>query len=315
MNINIEIQNVKKIEDIKTIISEVKELVIGNENAIIEANELDDAINKVVNKVRNGIVDDIVNPFKSTYNTAVNTVKTGVTKVINDSKSVLEGMIGKIKEGFDKAVKEIKDWFAQLEKDMKAGFEKIGNFFKDFAARMTQMGDGLRDIFGGIGTEFTGLGEGLRLGFTNIGVLFKWVGEFVFSYIMCGVQYIQNLHRCIFFYVLDSVLHLTYIPVRIFLWIISIASNGNKAYELEEQLWKIIYDGDSYVYGLTGIHYAHYPKNIRDLCYNCRRMRVTALKNKVQEINNDFNVKMPNLLRKGVVEMQNGGDRFKGAFM
>jgi hypothetical protein len=44
-------------------------------------------------------------------------------------------------------------------------------------------------------------------------------------------------------------------------------------------------------------------------------MRVTALKNKVAQINDDFNVKMPILLQKGVIEMKGGGDKFKGAFM
>jgi hypothetical protein len=311
----IEYENISRIKDIHKILSDITELVTDDDTKLKEGNALDDAINSVVNKVRDGVVNDIVNPFKSFYNTAVNTVKTGVTKIINDAKAALEGMINDIKKGFDDAVKKITDWFKKIGDDMKAGFEVVGNFFKDFVVRMQKMGDGLKDIFGGIGTEFTGLGEGLRLGFTNIGVLFKWVGEFIFSYITCGVSYIQNLHRCIFYYVFDAVMHLAYTPVRIFLWMLSSIMNDNSIYKIEKMIWDKIYEADELIYYYLGFHIAHYPKNVRDLCYNCKRMRVTALKNKVAQINDDFNVKMPILLQKGVIEMKGGGDKFKGAFM
>jgi hypothetical protein len=81
-----------------------------------------------------------------------------------------------------------------------------------------------------------------------------------------------------------------------------------------DKLWDTLYEYDAYIYGYTGFHIAHYPKNIRNLCYNCKRMRINALKNKVSEINYDFLVKMPELLNKGVVEMDNGGKDFLSAF-
>jgi hypothetical protein len=310
-----EYENISRIKDIHKILTDITDIVTEEESKLIEDFNLGDEINKIVNKVRDGIVNDIVNPFKTFYNKAVETVKTGVTDIINKAKVALEGMINDIKKGFDDAIKKITDWFKKIGEDMKAGFEVVGNFFKDFVVRMQKMGDGLKDIFGGIGTEFTGLGEGLRLGFTNIGILFKWVGEFVFSYITCGVSYIQNLHRCIFFYVLDAVTHMAYTPVRMFMWGISGLTRRNDIYDAEKMIWDKIYQADELIYYYIGFHIAHYPKNVRDLCYNCKRMRVTALKNKVAQINDDFNVKMPLLLQKGVVEMQGGGNKFKGAFM
>jgi hypothetical protein len=271
------------------------------------------SMNSIFNNIKNSIKSGLVDPVESGFNTALETVKKGVTDTINKVKSTLEGMINDLKKGFDDAMKKVKDWFDDMISKITSGFAVITKFFDDFVKRMKQMGEGLKDIFGGIGTEFTGLGKGLKMGFTNIGILFKWTGEFVFSYITCGVQYIQNLNRCISFYMLDSLGQILYVPIRIILWCM-LTFLKRDLYGTVDMLWDKIYLADSYVYGYTGFHFAHYPKNIRDLCYNCKRMKVDALKNKVREINNDFLVKMPSLLNEGVVEMQGGGKKFKGAF-
>ena len=315
MDINIELENANKLNDINKIISDIKDLIKEDQNAIIEGNAFDDAVNDIIKKVRAGIVDDIVNPFKKVYNDAVATARSGVETVIKETKEGLEGIMKDIKKAFEKAAKDIEKWFKDISADIVKGFNEVTEFFRKVGERFEKMGKGLEEIFGGIGTEFTELGDGLRLGFTNIGVLFKWVGEFVFSYITCGVQYVQNLHRCIFFYSLDAVLNLAYMPIRLLLWVISTLTNRDEAYKMEQMIWDKIYEGDAIVYKYTGVHYAHYPKNIRDLCYNCKRMRATALKNKVQQINYIFDQEIPKKLQKGVGEMQRGGDKFKGAFL
>ena len=237
-----------------------------------------------------------------------------IKQTFEDLKTKIDGMVNDLKKGFNDAMIQVKGFFDDLMKKITSGFAVITDFFNDFVKRMKKMGNAIKDIFGGIGTEFTGLGEGLNLGFTNIGVLFKWTGEFVFSYITCGIQYIRNLHRCIFFYVLDTLGYTMYsIFIGIPLWIL-ITFMKIDLYKNMDNLWDKIYEYDAYIYGYTGFHIAHYPKNIRNLCYNCKRMKINALKNKVSEINNDFLVKMPELLNKGVVEMNRGGDDFVSAF-
>lgn len=271
---------------------------------------MDSIFNEIKNKIKTTIVDPVENGFK----TAINTVKDGLNKSINTVKSTFEGLINDLKKFFEDAMAKVKGFFDDLVQKITSGFAVITNFFNDFVNRMKKMGNAIKDIFGGIGTEFTGLGEGLNLGFTNIGILFKWTGEFVFSYITCGIQYIQNLHRCIFFYVLDTLGYMMYsIFIGIPLWILKTFMKRD-LYKSMDKLWNTVYEYDAYIYGYTGFHIAHYPKNIRNLCYNCKRMKITALKNKVSEINYDFLVKMPELLNKGVVEMDRGGQDFLSAF-
>jgi hypothetical protein len=270
----------------------------------------------LINDIKKGF-DEAMAKVKGFFDSIVAKINSGfdvIKQTFEDLKTKIDGMINDLKKGFNDAMVQVKGFFDDLMKKITAGFAVIESFFKDFVNRMKKMGNALKDIFGGIGTEFTGLGEGLNLGFTNIGVLFKWTGEFVFSYITCGIQYIRNLHRCIFFYVLDTLGYTMYsIFIGIPLWIL-ITFMKIDLYKNMDNLWDKIYEYDAYIYGYTGFHIAHYPKNIRNLCYNCKRMKINALKNKVSEINNDFLVKMPGLLNKGVVEMNRGGDDFLSAF-
>jgi hypothetical protein len=272
------------------------------------------SMDSIFNDIKNKIKSTIVDPVERGFNDAINKVKDGATSAINTVKTEFEGLVNDLKKGFDDAMAKVKGFFDDIIAKITSGFAVITNFFNDFINRMKKMGTAIKNIFGGIGTEFTGLGEGLNLGFTNIGVLFKWTGEFVFSYIKCGINYIKNLHRCIFYYVLDTLGYTLYgLFVGIPLWILKTFMKRD-LYGTVDRLWDKIYEYDAYIYGFAGFHIAHYPKNIRDLCYNCKRMRIDALKNKVSEINYDFLVKMPELLNKGVVEMNRGGDDFLSAF-
>jgi hypothetical protein len=65
---------------------------------------------------------------------------------------------------------------------------------------------------------------------------------------------------------------------------------------------------------MTGIHAFKYSKDINNRCYNCKRLKVLALKNKSEQINNDFVQNLPILLNKGADRMKKGGDEFLAAF-
>lgn len=248
----------------------------------------DDIKNSIVGPLTNGINNNIINPVNS---------------LIKDSVNVFVGLINNMVDGLQNGVN---GFFSVLD--------KVVGFINNTAARFIKMGQGMNNIFTGLFvTETNGLGEGLRLGFNNIGELLKWSGEFIFSYITCGVQYIQNLHRCLFFYFIDTVGQIMYLPIRILLWFMK-TFLFRDMYSMETMVWDTLEKVDSYIYQYVGVHISHYPKNIRDLCYNCKRMKVDALKDKVNQINYGFSTKMPNLLQAGVKQMRQGGDDFAGAF-
>ena len=230
-------------------------------------------------------------------------------------------VVDKLNLAFEKVVKlsesAINSHIANMKLITDATFELLKNIaygINEGIARFIAMGQGLNDIFTGLFvTEVDGLGEGLKKAFTNIGDLLKWSGHFVFSYITCGVQYIQNLHRCILFYCFDAFGQIIYMPIRLILWFMK-TFLFRDIYPLETKIWGYLEEADQYIYYYTGVHISHYPKNIRDSCYNCKRMKTDALKNKAQQINYDFNNRMRRLLEKGVKEMRDGSDKFVNAF-
>jgi hypothetical protein len=199
---------------------------------------------------------------------------------------------------------------------MKGGFneigDKIGGVFKDIIERFKKIGYGFDNIFKGIGDEFVGLGEGLRLGFDDIGSLFEYTGEFLLTYTMCGVKFVSNIASCFFYYMVDTILQIFYLPVRIFLFILWFIYPG--VYKIETLFWKQVHKLDNLNYKYTHIYFTRWPKEIRDLCYNCKRLKVQVLKRKAQDVDDDFNIKMPQLLKKGVDRMKKGGDELLGAF-
>jgi len=229
-----------------------------------------------------------------------------------------------VKGGIEKGVGEIKGKFVEFGEKITAlgatitsEFTKIGGTitekFKELTKRMNRMGSGLKGIFDGIGMEFTGLGEGLRLGFDDIGLLFQYTGEFLLTYCFCGVKFITNLNTCILYYAIDAVGQIIYLPFRVMFFVIYL-SVYNDIYSQVDKIWNQIRDLDQMNYNYTGVYLTRWPRTIRDLCYNCKRLKVSVLNQKAKDINDDFNIKMPELLNKGVDKMKASGNDFTDAF-
>jgi len=290
-----------KIEELEKLVQEkLNKLMQENFSEKLFYDNIDEIIQEnfdILDEVKKGLVGPLVNGLNRDLIDPVN-------RIIHDGVAGLSNTINSMIDGIQKGVH---GFFSILL--------IVVNFINETASRFIQMGNGMNKIFTSLFvTETNALGTGLRIGFNNIGELMKWSGEFVFSYINCGVQYIQNMHRCIYFYALDTVGYLLYtIFIEIPLWIMKTFLRMD-LYRTLDKLWEKVYEADKYVFGLTGFHIAHYPKNVRDLCYNCKRMKVNALKNKVNQINYDFNQKLPDLLQSGIKGMQDGSNEFKTAF-
>lgn len=293
----------EKLEKIKHILKDdIYNYMNSLENEMVEGFRIDIGVAKFDVPIPD--MDDIFNSVKQPIADGINNgLIRPINKIIHDGVNFAENIINNVLGVIQTAVDGI-----------FKGILAVVDFINMTASRFKQMGKGLNDIFTGLFvTETTALGKGLQIGFDNIGILLKWTGEFIFSYITCGVQYIQNLHKCIAFYLIDAMMHIWYMPVRLILWSIK-NFIGVDIYFVEKLVWDKIYEADSFVYRYLGMHFAHYPKGIRDQCYNCKRMKIDALKGKVKQINYDFSTKLPNLLQSGVKEMQAGGIKFSTAF-
>jgi len=214
--------------------------------------------------------------------------------------------------------------FRKLGDDIKAPFVKFGNdtvgkftdIFKkltEFGSRFEKIGNGIKDIFEGIGDEFKYLGIGVGRGFEDIGWLIAYAVEFVFSYVICGVKYISNLPNCIVYYITDALIQILYLPIRITLWFLQSFLRIN-LYPTERKIWEYAQWIDSKIYTALGFNVLRWPKNIRDQCYNCKRLKTRVLINKAREIDYDFNVGIPHILKQGINRIEKGGEEIKHGF-
>ena len=243
-------------------------------------------------------------------NKIFDTIKQSILEIIDNITNKFRVAIKEISDGFNVVIQKINEWFKIIGDQMNVIFGKMTDFFNKMAQSFTQMGKGLSDIFTGLFVDGPqGLGEGLSKGFTDIGVLLFWASEYIFSNMKCGVHFIQNLNICISYYILDTIRFILYSPVTFVKWLVW-EVGGRDLTDFEDQIWSYIY----YLDVTTGIHAFKYTKAINNRCYNCKRLKVLALKNKSNQINYDFMYNLPPLLNKGADKMKKGGDEFLAAF-
>jgi hypothetical protein len=263
----------------------------------------------------------ISNSF-STITSSMNTLFTDLTKQMTDGFNKAMGSMGSffkqlnkdMSSSFETLGTSMNGWFSSMGDGLNTGFGGIGGWFETFAWRFVQMGQGLNDIFTGLFVdEPIGLGKGLSKGFFDMGSLLMWTSEFMFSNLHCGGYFIYNLNYCFFYYMVDCMLQIMYLPVRFALWFIATYAQKD-SYAMEKELWKYIYMADYEVHYYLGFHFAKWDKSIRDKCYNCRRLKMHSLQRKAAEVNYDFIVKLPSLMNAGIDKMNRGAAEFRSAF-
>lgn len=260
-------------------------------------------------KIREGINWDPLN-VGGKMKKAGDKMKSEFEKPFNDFKDRVTGTFTRFGNDVVKGTGDIFGKITQIFNQIGDIFGKIASFgkrFKDF-------GEGLRDIFSGIGNEVKYSFIGVARGFENIGLLIAYTGSFVFSYVMCGVKFLSNLPNCIMYYIVDAFFRILYLPIRITLWVLYTFLNIN-LYPTEKQLWDFAGWVDSKIYTVAGFNVLRWPKNVRDQCYNCKRLKTSVLIRKSKDIDYDFKYGIAELLQKGIDEIKQGGNKIKGAFL
>ena len=120
------------------------------------------------------------------------------------------------------------------------------------------------------------------------------------------------MQTCIFYYLLEAIGQILYLPVRIFLWIAFQLKID--LYPLETQFWDLIEYIDKIVLKAAGFHISHYPKNIREQCYNCKRLKISSLVDHSMPMVNDVTNVLPPALGPGVMKMITGGTQLMNPF-
>ena len=213
------------------------------------------------------------------------------------------------KNGISDGMNRVKDGFDQME-DF---FKKIGRQFEVLPKRFKLISSGFNNIFKGLGYTlqdmFTGVGKGMLDIFVLTELAFVWF----FTHIMCGVTLATRLNKCFFYYALDCMGQILYLPFRLAFWVTSMFM-GNQIYKTEKALWDKLELVDGYFYNYLHFHIMHYPKNVRDWCYNCKRLKGNVLTDTSNMIAYDFKTRLPGEMLKNKDRMARGGDEINRAF-
>ena len=179
---------------------------------------------------------------------------------------------------------EIRDKMAAPFKEMG---DKITGGFTDAFKKFKDFGDALKHIFDGIGDIFTATFTGIHDGFEDIGLLFRYFGLFLQTHLYCGIKFIRNFTHCVIYYIIDAFLRTLYLPFTIAFWVSKNVFNIDMGY-IEDEMWDNLWILDGYVFSTFQVHVLMWPLNVRNDCYNCTRMKVSAMERIAHKIDADF---------------------------
>ena len=176
-------------------------------------------------------------------------------------------------------------------KNMIRTFKRIICFLGSVPTRVRNINAGFANIFNGINAEFDAIGKSFNMGFSSLSVLSLYIGELISTYVGCGFKFFENFFDCIFYYIVDAVLYIIYLPIKIIIW-------GFKQFSIdfsyvEERAYNGLKTLNDFLYPIIGFQIIHWPKPVREKCYLCKRLKVEAVNNKVNDVGVTFKEKIP----------------------
>lgn len=65
-------------------------------------------------------------------------------------------------------------------------------------------------------------------------------------------------------------------------------------YKMVDSVWDNVYKLDEYIFkNIVPIHFAHWPKNIRDKCFTCVRLKMSAVGDRYGPLHKRYGVTLP----------------------
>lgn len=159
--------------------------------------------------------------------------------------------------------------------DLSKIFTFIGDIFEMFINIARAFGEilegaGITVEKGAVGVWHAGL---------DISEFAQYFSVFAFTNLVCFMKGMSNMTSCIFYYLWDAFLQLCYLPVRITLFLLSYILPS--VYQWEKKFWDIMESIDQYWVKYFKFHLIHYPKAVRDKCYNCKRLKTSVFASKM----------------------------------
>jgi hypothetical protein len=191
-------------------------------------------------------------------------------------------------------------------------FKRIICFLGSVPMRIRNINAGFENIFNGINSEFDAIGKSFKMGFSSINVLGLYVGELISTYVGCGFKFFENFFDCIFYYIVDVILYVLYLPFMIIIWAFKKFSIDFTY--VEERVYNGLKTLNDFLYPIIGFQIIHWPKPVREKCYLCKRLKVDAVKNKANEVGVTFKEKIPKNFGKSRDQFRIGKRQFEEIF-
>jgi hypothetical protein len=181
---------------------------------------------------------------------------------------------------------------------------------------VTETGKGLKQIFEGVIKEFTGLPQGVWYGLLNSSVFIQYIWEFAITNFMCGMKLMNNAFSCAIYYILEIIGQMLYLLPRIFFWILDKITGKKKIGSMiERTIWRALEWVDRLTITYLKFHIIHYSKSVREMCYNCKRLKPTVFVDQAVGFVDDLADPILDLSVGGIKQMVNGLGRIVNALM
>lgn len=178
-----------------------------------------------------------------------------------------------------------------------------------------QIGRGLGEIFAGVAREMIELPAGIAIGALGVSRFIQTIWVFGISNFFCGMKMMRNFTSCAIYYLLEIIGNILYlIPMLIFLVLDWISQDGKVGSWIENKLWNRLEVIDRFTIDNLGFHIIHFPKSVRDKCYNCRRLKPVAFVRKATDFAKDINDPIIPLATGGIQGIFGGFSRIVNAF-
>lgn len=193
-------------------------------------------------------------------------------------------------------------------------FSDLGRIFKQITrifSAIPKVGYGTLEIAGGVGQTVATAPAGIYLTWVQLVIFIQTVWVFAFTNLNCAMRMMNNASYCAFFYILDVVGQIIYLIPRLIIFVLNLV--GMPASQWEKGIWDFLEDIDKWFIDRIGIHIIHFPKSIRETCFNCRRLKPTAFVSKAQKTADAIKNPIVPLLTGGIGVMVQGINRIADA--
>jgi len=177
-----------------------------------------------------------------------------------------------------------------------------------------KIGIGISAITAAFALQAAGAKEGSSLAFDDMVLLIKYTFEFIKTHMVCGVFFAKNIRQCILYYVIDAIFQIIYLPIRIFKFFFYVFTGSTMLDDAEKGIVSILDKIDTVWFTFTKFHFLYWPKQVRDDCYNCKRLKVSALGSKARDVADDFTNTLPGMFTRGFGAMHSAMEKLKNPF-